>query len=144
MKTTDNQNIKLVADVTLLHKDKVLLVTYKDTNIYDHQKGWFLPDDLIKFNEQPEDAARRILNSQCGYMTANLTLGHMESFVGNDGSWHLIFHYFQKLEALPKIFPSGNIDKYEWFNFYSLPDEKEIAHRGWAKYTIERILTHIK
>lgn len=144
MKTTDDQNIKLVADIALLHKDKVLLVTYKETNKYDHQKGWFLPDDLVNFNEHPEDAARRIANEQLGYITANLTLGFMESFIGNDGTWHLIFHYYQTIDALPKIFPNENLQNNEWFEYYNLPNEKEIAHHGWAKYIVEKIIALVK
>jgi len=142
MKTTDDKNIKLVADVALVNANKVLLVKYKDSNKYDHQKGWFLPDDLVAFNEHPQDTARRILSEQCGYITANLKLDHIESFVGNDGSWHLVFHYYQGIDALPKIYPSGDVDEHEWFDFYKLPAESEIAHHGWAKNTIEKIVTN--
>ena len=140
MNTTDNKTVKLIADVALINKDKVLLLTYKDTNKYDHEKGWFLPDDLVKFGEHPEDAARRILNTQAGYITANLALGFIESFTGNDGTWHMVFHYYQQIDALPKILPSGDINSYKWFGIYSLPDVKEIAHKGWAKYTIEKLV----
>lgn len=140
MTTTDNQKVKLIADVALFHKDKVLLCKYKDANKYDHQKGWFLPDDLVRFDEHPSDAARRILNEQMSYITANLALGFIESFVGNDGSWHLIFHYCQRVDALPEIMPTGEISEYKWFERYALPDISEIAHRGWAKYTIEKLL----
>ena len=144
MITTDNQKIKLVADVALIHKDKVLLCKYKDTNKYDHQKGWFLPDDLVKFDEHPSDAARRILTEQMSYITANLELGFIESFVGNDGSWHLIFHYAQRVDALPEIMPTGEISEYKWFEKYALPDDSEIAHRGWARFTVEKLLQVIR
>ena len=93
MLTSDNQQIKLVADAALIHNNKVLLVTYIDTNKYDHQKGWFIPDDLVNYDEHPEEAAIRILNEQIGYITDNLSLSHIESFIGGDKSWHLIFHY---------------------------------------------------
>lgn len=141
MTTTDNQKVKLVADITLINKDKILLTKYKDTNKYDHQKGWLLPDDLVKFNEHPSDAARRILSEQMGYITANLTLGFIESFVGNDGSWHLTFHYWQKTDSLPQIMPSGDISEYNWFEKYKLPADSEIAHHGWARFTVEEILS---
>ncbi|MBZ0202149.1 MAG: NUDIX hydrolase [Ignavibacteria bacterium] len=144
MITTENQKIKLVADIALINKDKVLLVKYKDSNKYDHQKGWFLPDDLVRFNELPEDAARRILSEQAGYITANLTLGFMESFVGNDGSWHLVFHYYQIIDALPKMLPSGDVDSYQWFESYKMPDAKEVAHHGWALDTVEQIFSKFK
>jgi ADP-ribose pyrophosphatase YjhB (NUDIX family) len=129
METTLNQKIKLVADAALFCNDKVLMVTYKDTSKYDDEKGWFLPDDYIQFSEHPEDAAKRILNEQLGFITGNLKLDHMESFVGNDKSWHLIFHYYLQMDSMPKMLPSGNIKSWEWFDFYKLPDEKDIAPR---------------
>ena len=144
MQTTENKPVKLVADVTLIHKDTALLCRYKDSNKYDHQKGWFLPDDLVKFNEHPEDAARRILSEQMGYITANLYLGFIESFIGNDGSWHLIFHYWQKVDALPEILASGDIADYKWFDRFALPADDEIAHRGWAKFTINKIFGNLR
>lgn len=144
MTTTDNQKIKLVADITLINKDKILLTKYKDSNKYDHQKGWFLPNDMVKFDEHPSDAARRILCEQMGYITANLTLGFIESFVGNDGSWHLIFHYWQKSDALPELMPSLDINEFKWFEKYNLPADSDIAHNGWARFTIEKILSGIR
>ena len=144
MTTTDNKKIKLVADVALFHKDKVLLCRYNETNKYDHQSGWFIPDDLVKFDEHPSDAARRILTEQMSYITANLSLGFIESFVGNDGSWHLIFHYWQKVDALPEIMPTGEISEYNWFEKYALPADNEIAHHGWARFTIEKLLQNIR
>ena len=144
MKTKDNQSIKLVADSALIHGSQILLVTYKDTNKYDHQKGWFIPDDLVKFDEHPEDAARRILKEQVGYDAADLKLSHIESFIGGDTSWHLIFHYYFVVGSKPEIVIEENIDKHEWFDFSSLPDTKEIAHHGWAKFIIEEIRKNIK
>ena len=106
--------------------------------------GWFLPDDLVKFDEHPSDAAGRILSEQMGYRTQNLTLGFIESFVGNDSSGHLIFHYLQKVDSLPEIMPSLDISEYKWFEKYKLPDDADIAHHGWARFTIEKILTGIR
>ncbi len=139
MKTTNNEAIKLVADIALLFQNKVLLVKYTDTNKYDHQKGWFLPDDLINFDEHPEDAAKRIAKDQLSITIENPRLGFMESFIGGDKSWHLIFHYVSELENIPDMSPNDNITKAEWFSLNSLPDDKEIAHHGWARYILEEI-----
>lgn len=139
MQTTDNKPVKIVADILLIHNNRVLLCKYKDKNKYDHQQGWFIPDDLVKYGEHPGDAARRILNEQMSYITANLSPGFVESFIGNDGSWHLIFHYWQKVDALPEIMPTGEISEYNWFDRFGLPADSDIAHRGWARYTIEKI-----
>jgi len=146
MITTDDKKVKLIADVALIHNNGVLLCKYKETNKYDHQSGWFIPDDLVKFNEHPSDAARRILNEQMSYITANLSLSFIESFVGNDGSWHLIFHYWQKVDALPEIMPTttGDISEYKWFDRFALPEESEIAHHGWAKHTIAKLFSNMR
>src|SRR4030095_3390883 len=144
MQTTDDQKIKLVADTALFSNDKVLLVTYKDTGKYDGETGWFLPDDLVQFNEHPEDAAKRLLNEQLGFITGNLKLDHMESFIGNDKTWHLIFHYYLEMDSLPKMLPQGNVKSWEWFDFYKLPPDKDIAHHGWARFTVEKILSKIR
>ena len=62
MITTEEKKVKIIADVTLLQEGKVLMVKYSDKNKYDHQSGWFLPDDLVSHGEHPEDAASRILS----------------------------------------------------------------------------------
>jgi ADP-ribose pyrophosphatase YjhB (NUDIX family) len=144
MITTDDKIVKLIADVALIHNNTVLLCKYKETNKYDHQSGWFIPDDMVRFNEHPSDAARRILTEQMSYITANLSLGFIESFIGNDGSWHLIFHYWQKVDALPEIMPTGEISEYKWFDRFTLPADSEIAHHGWAKATIEKIMSNLR
>lgn len=141
MKTTKNEAVKLVADAALLYQNKVLLVKYTDTNKYDHQKGWFLPDDLLRFNEHPGDGIRRIVKEQTGIEVPGIKLDHIESFTGNDGSWHLVFHFAAVLDALPEFKTDSNISSCTWFDAENLPDEREIAHHGWAKYTIETILS---
>jgi len=143
MKTTKNEAIKLVADAALLFKNKVLLVKYTDTNKYDHQKGWFLPDDLLQFNEHPDDGIHRITIEQIGIDVPGLKLDHIESFTGKDGSWHLIFHYAANLDSLPEVKTDSNISSCTWFDVENLPEDKAIAHHGWAKYTIEAILAKL-
>lgn len=143
MKTTNDKAIKLVADTALLFQNKVLLVRYIDTNKYDHQKGWFIPDDLVQFDEHPEDAVKRIAKDQVGVDLRDPKLSFMESFIGGDKSWHLIFHYVSVLDKIPDVSPNDNIAKVEWFDVKSLPDDKEIAHHGWARYVLEQILSKL-
>lgn len=92
METRGCQVHKLVADVCLTAESKVLMVRYRDTSGYDGEEGWFLPDDYLRHNEHPEQAARRILKDQAALPSGDLALSHIESFEGN-GYWHLIFHY---------------------------------------------------
>ncbi|HMQ69872.1 MAG TPA: NUDIX hydrolase [Ignavibacteria bacterium] len=127
---------KLISDVTVISNEKVLLVRYKDGNKYDHQSGWFLPDDLLKYMEDPDDSVKRILTEQLGISGSKLSLLFAESFTGNDQSWHIVFHYKASADIGFKINPSADIIEYKWFDISELPDKKEVAHNGWALYTI--------
>ncbi len=122
----------MVADVALLTQGKVLLTRYKDVNKYDHQPGWFIPDDALNHFEHPETAAKRILKEQLGLSVPGLTLGFIESFKGDAGTWHLAFHYKTELEDPPTIAPSEDVKSAEWFPINQLPDRNEVAHHGWA------------
>ena len=83
----------LVTDVALISGGKVLLARYNDINKYDHQEGWFLPDDALNHFEHPEAAAKRILKEQLNVSVPRLSLGFIESFKGDSETWHLAFHY---------------------------------------------------
>ncbi len=130
---------KLITDITILSGGKTLLVKYKDGNKYDHQKGWFLPDDQLINYEDPDESAKRILKEQLGITNCYVKISFVESFQGNDKSWHIIFHYKAEFENDPEIIISGDLESCEWFDLNELPDKKEIAHHGWAFYTIQEI-----
>lgn len=132
-------NCKLITDIAVFTNDKILLVKYKDGNKYDHQSGWFLPDDELNEFEDPDDSAKRILKEQLGISEADVKISFVESFKGNDKSWHIVFHYKTMLAETEKIKPSEEIASSEWFDLKSLPDKKEVAHHGWALYTINAI-----
>lgn len=133
-------NCKLIADVAVFSKDEVLLVRYINKNKYDHQEGWFLPDDLINEFEHPEDAAVRILTEQLNLSDVKLKSAIIESFQGNDNTWHLVFHYRTEILSKNLITKSGDIESAEWFALNKLPDKKEVAHHGWAIYTIDEMI----
>lgn len=165
----ENKAVKLIADVALFSGKsmgvKTLLVRYTDTNKYDLQKGWFIPDDGVNHGEHPDDAALRILKQQLGVEGVTPELAFIESFTGNDKSWHLVFHYYIRIDQIggisfaklsemkgktidmPKndkeeiiLNPVEDIAEMKWFDVNALPDKKDIAHGGWAKYTIDEIL----
>jgi ADP-ribose pyrophosphatase YjhB (NUDIX family) len=131
-------NCKLVADVAVVIADEVLLVRYRDVSKYDGEAGWFLPDDFLLRLEHPDDAARRILREQTGVEPAELRLGEIESFDG--GAWHLVFHYVAGLAEPVEVRPGDNVAAAEWFPIESLPDGAELAHHGWARDVLGRIL----
>jgi uncharacterized protein YndB with AHSA1/START domain/ADP-ribose pyrophosphatase YjhB (NUDIX family) len=135
-----NKAIKPVADVALFSGNKTLLVKYKEVNKYDHQRGWFIPDDLMIHAEHPDDASVRILKEQLGAENLSPVLAFIESFIGGDKSWHLIFHYHVSVDGGIELKPSKEIAEMRWFDINSLPDKKEIAHHGWAKYILDEIL----
>ncbi len=130
----------LIVDVALLAGDQILLVKYKDINRYDHQPGWFLPDDAIKSMEHPDKAAKRIMSEQLGYRLTDARLNHVESFIGNDGTWHLPFHYAAEVNGVPSLHPSDDVSAAQWFTLKKLPPASQVAHHGWALGTIRRIL----
>lgn len=129
---------KLVADVAVLAGGKVLMVKYRDTSRYDHQSGWFLPDDFLLHLEHPDDAARRILQEQIGIPVSAVWLHHIESF-GN-GAWHLVFHYKYQASVAPAAVAGPNVIKAEWFSLDRLPDPADVAHHGWALDVLAKLL----
>ena len=132
---------KLVTDVAALTAGKVLLVRYKDVAKYDNQKGWFLPDDYLNFDEHPGDAAKRILVEQAGISADGPELGLIESFSGGpSGAWHLVFHYKVELVRPPRIRPGANVAAAKWFPIDGLPPREEISHGGWAADVLQGIL----
>ncbi|MBI4416048.1 MAG: NUDIX hydrolase [Euryarchaeota archaeon] len=122
---------KLVADIAALSGGKVLLVRYKDVSKYDNQKGWFLPDDYLNFDEHPDGAPKRILKEQAGVSVDGARMSHIESFVGN-GAWHLVFHYKVELPIAPPLALGGNVAEARWFPLDRLPPRKDVSHGGWA------------
>jgi len=102
--------------VALIHDRKTLLVKYKDPEAHDGQSGWFLPDSSIKYLEHPDKAAHRLLKEQLGLQKILLVLDHIESFRGNDGSWHLGFHYKAHLEETPALETNEAIAAQRWAN----------------------------
>ena len=131
---------KLVCDISLLAGDRVLLVKYKETGKYDGQSGWFLPDDYLRRLEHPEDAARRIAKGQAGLEAPKLSLDLVESFEGDDGTWHLIFHYVGRLAQPRTVAPIGNIANAEWFPLDRLPPREALAHHGWAADVLAAVM----
>ncbi len=132
---------RLVADVAALSGGKVLLVKYKDVSGYDGQKGWFLPDDFMKFEEHPMDAARRILRDQAGIATDDLALSHIESFAGGPSkAWHLIFHFRASVKKASPAASGSNVADAKWFSLEKLPPRKDVSHGGWAIDVLEQML----
>jgi len=135
---------KLIAGVVVLAGRKALLVKYKDTSSHDGQTGWFHPDDVLEDGEDPEAGASRILKEQLGLKPPKIRFGFFESFKGNDGTQHLMFHYKAKFAKPPGLAPSAKVAKAEWFDVRKLPPKAEFAHHGWARDVIGRLARNKK
>jgi ADP-ribose pyrophosphatase YjhB (NUDIX family) len=120
----------LVAHVAVLHHSSALLVKYKTG--YDQQPGWFLPNDGLHHLEHPDQAAKRILKDQLAISDASTKMVEVESFAGNDQSWHLIFDYL----AFPRsmnVTPGPSVLEAKWFEIDKLPTAETFAHHGWGR-----------
>lgn len=135
----EEKGYSLIADVALFSEGEVLLVKYSDPQGFDGQTGWFIPDSSIKYLEHPDKAALRLLKEQVALENVQPHLDHIESFRGNDGSWHLTFHFMAVLGGKPKIEPSKDVAQIQWFPLDALPEKDKVAHHGWALTTISKM-----
>ncbi len=132
---------RLVADVALFSEGHIALVRYRDTERYDGERGWFLPDDLLGHGEHPSDAARRILREQVALDGLEVRLDHVESFGGERSVWHLVFHHRAQVDGQPDLVQGGNVASAAWFPLEALPDRRDVAHGGWAFDVLEAMRT---
>src|SRR5215467_6887971 len=120
----------LVAHIAPLHHSSALLVKYKVGP--DGQQGWFLPNDDLHHLEHPDHAAKRILLEQVGIENATLKLAEIESFVGNNQTWHLIFDYLAFPRTM-KVSTGPTVAEAKWYEIEQLPSSEEFAHHGWGR-----------
>ncbi|HEY3208941.1 MAG TPA: NUDIX domain-containing protein [Actinomycetota bacterium] len=130
----------LISDVAVLAGGSVLLVRYSDLAKYDNEDGWFLPDDVLHHLEHPTRAAKRIAREQVGLNLDEVSLGLIESFRGNDGSWHMSFHHLAELPSVPGLQPASGVAAAEWFRLDNLPPRSEVAHHGWALSVLKKMV----
>ena len=130
----------LICDVAVLVEGSVLLVRYADLEKYDGEGGWFLPDDVLRFLEHPTRAAQRIAQEQLGLELDRVSLGLLESFRGNDGTWHMSFHHKTELPVRPDLSLAADVAVAEWFPLDGLPPRAEVAHHGWALTVLKRMV----
>jgi ADP-ribose pyrophosphatase YjhB (NUDIX family) len=123
----------LVAHVAVLHHSSALLVKYKPQP--DNQEGWFLPNDDLHHLEHPDMAVKRILKEQLGIDEATIKLVEIESFVGNNQTWHMIFDYLAFPRSM-KTTPGPMLSETRWFEIDQLPSLEEFAHHGWGRMVL--------
>ncbi len=118
--------------MAVLHHSSALLVKYADSSKFDSQLGWFLPNDELRHVEHPDEGAKRILREQLGVENASFKLVDVESFIGDNKSWHLIFDYLAFPTSM-KVIPGRGIVESKWFEIDRLPSPDDFAHKGWGR-----------
>ena len=130
--------IKPLIDCVLLSRGKILLVKY--AFMPDSEGGWFLPGDMLQTFENPKAAIKRILSDQFQWQDVSGEIRDVESFRGNDGSWHLALHVLAEIDDPPPVTASEDVSANEWFPLEHLPARSQVAHGGWAITVVRRIL----
>ena len=130
--------IKPITTATVIAEDQVILVKYRA--MPDHQRGWFLPHDLLNLLEHPTEGAQRALCEQLGIDRVPLRLKTVESFKGRDGTWHMSFHHLAKLPRKAELAASSDLQEARWVPLNALPPAEEVSHHGWALETIATVL----
>src|SRR2546426_7666325 len=120
----------LVAHVADLHLTYALLFKYRVGP--DSQQGWFLLNDDLHNLEHPEQPAKRILKEQTGIDDATVKLAEIESFMGNNQTWHLIFDYLAFTRTM-NVSPGKAVAEVKWFEIDKLPPAEDFAHHGWGR-----------
>jgi ADP-ribose pyrophosphatase YjhB (NUDIX family) len=132
-------NHSLICDLAVVAQGTVLMVKYSDMAKYDGEAGWFLPDDVLHDLEHPTRAAQRIAREQLGLDLTGVELGHIESFRGDDGTWHMSFHHLARVASTPATVPGRDVAAMEWFPLDHLPPRDEVAHHGWALSVLKKM-----
>jgi ADP-ribose pyrophosphatase YjhB (NUDIX family) len=135
-----HSNVKLIATLSVLTGDSVAFVTYRRAP--DSEAGLFLPNDLLRGRENPYTAAKRIAREQLGIGLKEPLLFDVDSFDGNDGTWHIAFHFRGEVAEAGGVKPSEEVTSLQWMSLDALPDKSKIAHGGWFNGIATRARRH--
>jgi ADP-ribose pyrophosphatase YjhB (NUDIX family) len=84
------------------------------------EQWWSVPEDNVKFGEDPEDCARRVLKEQAHVNVKNLRLLYVQSSVYKDVHWDLWFVYAAEVEGDPS--PGDGSWEVKYFPIDQLPE----------------------
>jgi hypothetical protein len=132
---------KIIATVTVFTPRQVLWVKYR--NSPDHQRGWLPPHDQVADKQHPTGVAAAVLRDQLGWADLSPRLDHVESFVGQDKTWHLPLHHRLVLPEPKPIQPGPTVAEHKWFDLSTLPDKRDVAHGGWAIEILKTIRANL-
>ena len=72
------------------------------------------------------------MKEQAGIDDATLRLAEIESFMGNNQTWHLIFDYLAFTRSMNTSLGKA-VAELRWFEIDKLPPPEDFAHRGWGR-----------
>ena len=72
------------------------------------------------------------MKEQAGIDGATLKLAEIESFMGNNQTWHLIFDYLAFARTM-NTKPGSTVAELRWFEIDKLPPAEDFAHHGWGR-----------
>ena len=136
----NHSNVKLIATLSALAGDSVAFVTFRQAP--DAQPGLFLPNDLLRSRESPDAAAKRIGREQLGVELSTLHVFDVDSFEGNDGTWHIAFHFRAEVADARGAKPGAEIASLQWTRLDALPENSKVAHKGWFNGIARRAQRH--
>jgi len=134
--------VKPIVTISLIENGQVLYVNLKDGP--DSESGLFLPNDILKQGEDPYEGARRVAKEQAGADVKNPILLDVDSFEGNDGTWHLALHFRADVPNRRALAAGEPVNEMRWSGAGALPPDSQVAHRGWYNSIAKRALQHQK
>ena len=84
------------------------------------EKWWSVPEDNLKFGEDPEECARRVLREQANVEVKSLRLLYVQSSVYKNVHWDLWFVYAATVEGDPS--PGKGNWEVKYFSIDKLPE----------------------
>ena len=135
-----HSNVKLIATLSVLSGDSVAFVTYRHAP--DSEAGLFLPNDLLHSRESPDAAAKRTAREQLGIEVKEPLLFDVDSFDGNDGTWHIAFHFRAEVADAGGVNPGEDVTSLQWVPLDALPEKSKVAHFGWFNGIATRARRH--
>jgi ADP-ribose pyrophosphatase YjhB (NUDIX family) len=85
------------------------------------EKWWSVPEDNLKFGEDPEECARRVLREQANVKVNSIELLYVQSSVYKEIHWDLWFIYKATVEGDPS--PGKGNWEVKYFLIDKLPED---------------------
>lgn len=117
MDDMSNLSLHMLSSVVAVRDGQVLLQKGAFPRL---EKWWSVPEDNLKFGEDPEECARRALKEQAQVEVKSLRLLYVQSSVYKDVHWDLWFVYAAEVEGEPS--PGKGNWEVKYFPIDKLPE----------------------